>query len=46
MGVSMNNITTAKLKKIDNTHNHTPRKVLGYRTPYEVAFTCQPRVAI
>lgn len=45
-GVSMNNITTAKLKQIENIHNHTPRKVLGYRTPYEVAFKCQPRVAI
>ena len=45
-GVSMNNITTVKLKNIENIHNHTPRKVLGYRTPYEVAFKCQPRVAI
>lgn len=45
-GVSMNNITCAKLKKIENIHNNTPRKALGYRTPYEVAFPCPPHVAI
>jgi len=45
-GVSMNNVTSAKLKKIENIHNHTPRKALGYRTPYEIAFQCPPHVAI
>lgn len=45
-GVSMNKVTSTKLKKIENIHNHTPRKALGYRTPYEVAFQCSPRVAI
>jgi transposase, IS30 family len=45
-GVSMNKVTSAKLKKIENKHNHTPRKALGYLTPYEVAFQCPPHVAI
>lgn len=45
-GVSMNNLSAAKLKRIENKHNHTPRKALGYRTPFEVAFACSPHVAI
>lgn len=45
-GISMNNVTPVKLKKIESIHNHTPRKALGYRTPYEVAFQCPPHVAI
>ncbi len=37
-GVSMNNLRTVKLKRVADKHNHTPRKALGYRTPFEVAF--------
>ena len=45
-GVSMNKLTSAKLKQIENKHNNTPRKALGYRTPFEVAFNRSPQVAI
>ena len=45
-GVSMNNLTAAKLKRIENKHNNTPRKALGYRTPFEVAFHRSPHVVI
>jgi transposase, IS30 family len=45
-GKSMDKLTQAQLTRIQNKHNHTPRKCLGYLTPYEVAFKCSPRVAI
>ena len=43
-GVSMNNLSAAKLKRIANKHNHNPRAALGYWTPHEVAFNCPPPV--
>ena len=45
-GVSMNKLSAAKLKQIENKHNNTPRKALGYRSPFEVAFNRSPNVAI
>lgn len=45
-GQSMDKLTQARLTAIQLKHNHTPRKCLGYLTPYEVAFNCPPRVAI
>lgn len=45
-GVSMNNLRASKLKRIEHKHNHTPRKALGYLTPFEVAFDCPPPVGI
>lgn len=45
-GKSMDHLTQAQLTRIQDKHNHTPRKCLGFRTPYEVAFGCPPRVAI
>lgn len=45
-GVSMNNLTAARLARIEFKHNHTPRKALSYLTPYEVAFQCPPPVGI
>ena len=36
-GMSMDKLTQAKLNKIQHKHKHTPRKCLGFRTPYEVA---------
>jgi len=45
-GVSMNNLTAARLARIEAKHNHTPRKALAYLTPYEVAFHCPPPVGI
>lgn len=44
-GQSMDNLTQAQLRRIQDKHNHTPRKCLGFLTPYEVAFNCPPRVA-
>jgi transposase, IS30 family len=45
-GVSMNHLSARKLKRIEDKHNNTPRKVLGYLTPFEVAFNCPPPVGI
>ena len=45
-GISMNSLTATKLARIETKHNHTPRKGLGYLTPYEVAFHCPPPVGI
>jgi IS30 family transposase len=45
-GASMATLTQAQLTRIQDKHNHTPRKCLGYLTPYEVAFNRLPRVAI
>jgi transposase, IS30 family len=45
-GISVDNVSAAKLKRIAHKHNHTPRKALGYWTPYEVAFDCPPPVGI
>jgi transposase, IS30 family len=44
-GQSMDKLTQTQLNRIQHQHNHTPRKCLGYLTPYEVAFNCPPRVA-
>ena len=44
-GASMDSLTQAKLNKIQHKHNHTPRKCLGFLTPYEVAFNCPPLLA-
>ena len=44
-GQSMGKLTQAQLTRIQDRHNHTPRKCLGFRTPHEVAFNCPPRVA-
>ncbi len=43
-GVSMDNLTPKKLRRLQQKHNHRPRKCLGFLTPYEVAFNRQPRV--
>ena len=43
-GVSMDGLTHAKLRRIQEKYNHMPRKCLGFLTPYEVAFNCPPRV--
>ena len=43
-GVSMDNLTPAKVKALQDKYNHRPRKSLGFLTPYEVAFNRRPRV--
>ena len=43
-GVSMNKLTAAKVKRIQDMYNHRPRKCLGFLTPHEVAFNCPPSV--
>ena len=43
-GVSMANLTPAKVRRLEEKYNHRPRKCLGFLTPYEVAFNCPPRV--
>lgn len=43
-GVSMDNLTPAKLTRLEEKYNHRPRKCLGFLTPYEVAFNCPPLV--
>ena len=43
-GVSMDHLTPAKLKRLEEKYNHRPRKCLGYLTPHEVAFNCPPLV--
>ena len=43
-GVSMDNLTPAKVRRIQNMYNHRPRKCLGFLTPHEVAFDCPPLV--
>ena len=45
-GHSMNDITPAKLTRIQNKHNNTPRKALEYKTPNEIAFNRPPPVGI
>ena len=35
-GSSFDSISDAYLTAVENTLNHRPRKVLGYRTPHEV----------
>ncbi len=44
-GQSMDKLTQAQLRQVQDKHNHTPRKCLGYLTPHEVAFSCPPRIA-
>jgi IS30 family transposase len=44
--MSMNTLSAAKLARIEDKHNHMPRKALGYLTPYEVAFQCPPPVGV
>ncbi len=43
-GVSMDNLTPAKVRRLQEKYNHRPRKCLGFLTPYEVAFNRPPRV--
>lgn len=43
-GMTLDNLTSAAVRKIENKYNHTPRKCLGFRTPSEVVFGCPPRV--
>ena len=43
-GVTMNDLTHAKVRHLQDKYNHKPRKCLGFLTPYEVAFNCPPRV--
>ena len=43
-GVSMDHLTPAKVKALQDKYNHRPRKSLGFLTPYEVAFNRRPRV--
>jgi IS30 family transposase len=43
-GVSMESLTPAKVKRLEEKYNHRPRKCLGFLTPYEVAFNCPPLV--
>jgi len=43
-GVSMDNLTPAKVRRLEDKYNHRPRKCLGFLTPYEVAFNCPPHV--
>ena len=43
-GVSMDNLTPARIKRLQDKHNHRPRKCLGFLTPYEVAFNRPPLV--
>jgi transposase, IS30 family len=45
-GMSINHLTPAKVARVEHQHNHTPRKALGYLTPYEVAFHCPPPVGV
>ena len=43
-GVSMENLTPRKVRRLEEKYNHMPRKCLGFLTPYEVAFNCPPLV--
>ena len=43
-GMSMDHLTPANVKALQNKYNHRPRKSLGFLTPYEVAFNRRPRV--
>ena len=43
-GVSMDHLTPANVKALQDKYNHRPRKSLGFLTPYEVAFNRRPRV--
>ena len=43
-GMTLDNLTHATVRKIENKYNDTPRKCLGFRTPSEVVFGHPPRV--
>ena len=43
-GMTLDNLTTSAVRKIENKYNDTPRKCLGFRTPSEVVFGHPPRV--
>jgi IS30 family transposase len=43
-GKSMDKLSPARLKRLQNKYNNRPRKSLGYYTPKEVAFNRLPRV--
>jgi IS30 family transposase len=45
-GKSVDKVSPARIKRIEDKHNHTPRAALGYLTPFEVAFDCPPPVGI
>lgn len=37
-GADLNNYSDAEIQKVEDWLNHTPRKCLNYRTPYEIMF--------
>ena len=41
-GVSMDHLTPKQVKRLQDKHNHRPRKSLGFLTPYEAAFGKAP----
>lgn len=43
-GMSLDKLTPKEVRRLQEKYNHRPRKSLGFRTPYEVAFNRQPRV--
>ena len=43
-GMTMNNLTPADIRRLEEKYNNTPRKCLGFRTPSEVVFGHPPRV--
>ena len=43
-GMSLDHLTPTALRRLQEKHNHRPRKCLGFLTPFEVAFNRQPRV--
>jgi IS30 family transposase len=45
-GQSLDNLSGSKLYRLQHKLNHTPRKCLGFLTPYEVAFQRPPHVAV
>jgi IS30 family transposase len=42
-GCSLDSLTPKQLRHLQETYNNMPRKCLGFRTPFEVAFNRQPR---
>ena len=44
-GTKFKNISEAKIQKVQNWMNHKPRKVLGFKTPYECFCEKYPEIA-
>jgi IS30 family transposase len=42
--MTLDNLSTADVRRLENKYNDTPRKCLGFRTPREVVFGEPPRV--